>query len=306
MKRSSLTSLLLLLVVLMLLVVKQSIGWGITILIGWSLITALRQRISPTIRRLFNLTLCLLCLTLLIEQPKPEFAKEFNLPAPSSLTNLSNLSLWATYYYLHQGQVTEKGIPLMDMTEKPLGVMLSPKDWCVAAVQGSLQVLHETTIVGTFNFAGVGPTAQVDCTQFYPQLSGISAISRTRFFTTAATYGEGIKGYQLVPYRTIAVDETVIPIGSIIYIPAAKGVTIALPSGDQFIHDGNFYAADVGGAVSDNHIDVFTGLTATNPFPFIKSKSSASFEAYLIDDPAIEQKLASLHQWQRPETGKPG
>ncbi|MFM7448043.1 MAG: 3D domain-containing protein [Leptolyngbyaceae cyanobacterium] len=294
--RSSLTSLLLLLVVIMLLLVKQTTGWGVVILISWGAIAALGCRISPVIRRLFNLTLCLLCFTLLIEQPKLEVAKGFDLSAPPSLTKLPNLSIWATYYYLHQGQAVDQGIPLLDMTEHPLEVSLSPKDWCVAAVQGSLQVLEDTNVVGTFTFAGVGAKAHVDCAHYYPQLSGISVISRTRFLRTKSPYGEGIKGYQLVPYRTVAVDETVIPIGSILYVPAARGVTITLPSGEQVTHDGYFYAADVGGAVHGNHIDIFSGLTDRPPFPFVKSKSSTTVNAYLINDPVIDQKLTPLHQ----------
>src|SRR5207248_1363029 len=98
-----------------------------------------------------------------------------------------------------------------------------------------------------------------------------------------------------------AVDPSYIPYESVIFIPKARGVNITLPDGATVKHDGYFFAADTGGAIKENHIDVFAGVTRTNPFPgFIKSNISKTFEAFLINDPTIYAPLAKLHNVKTP------
>lgn len=53
----------------------------------------------------------------------------------------------------------------------------------------------------------------------------------------------------LVPYRSVAVDPKLIPLGSWVYIEAYRG------AGSD---DGWFYAMDTGGAIKGRHIDVYT------------------------------------------------
>lgn len=219
----------------------------------------------------------------------------FNLPAPDT-NRLQVTSLWATYYYLHQAQRIAGGNPLYDRTGNHLGIELSDRDWCAAALQGSVAISDGTQSLGTFNFAGRGSTMQVNCAVFYPNLRTVNATSRARFIRSNTPFGEGVRGNQLVPYRTVAVDPGVIPIGSVLYIPAARGVVITLPGGGQAVHDGYFYAADVGGAVQGNHIDVFIGPTTRNPFAFVRSTQSGSFQAFLVNDAQIQAQLASLHR----------
>ena len=91
-------------------------------------------------------------------------------------------------------------------------------------------------------------------------------------------------------------DRTFIPIGSVVYIPEARGKTFVLPSGKSVAHDGYFFAADVGGAIKDNHIDVFLGISTTSPFPFIKSRKDRTFSAFLISNNQIVKALESLHK----------
>ena len=99
----------------------------------------------------------------------------------------------------------------------------------------------------------------------------------------------------MVPYRSIAVDRSDIPIGTVIFIPAARGIKVILPSGETAIHDGYFFAADVGGAIKDTHIDIFIGTADINPFPFIKSVSTGTFEAFIITSVPIIDKLKKFH-----------
>lgn len=232
-----------------------------------------------------------------IPQINPPLSREqFNLPEPPSAMLARETSLWATYYYTHVASVTSDGVPLLDLAGNPLGPVLSYRDWCHAALQGSVQVSDGDQALGTFNFAGRGSTDQVDCSLFYPNLKPIANTNRVRFKPSRTPYGEGAGRFALVPFRSIAVDRTYIPMGSVLYIPAARGTILNLPSGEQAIHDGYFYAADGGSAIKDNHIDVFLGARTSNPFEFVKSRANGTFEAYLVQDPQIKSRLAAEHQ----------
>jgi len=65
----------------------------------------------------------------------------------------------------------------------------------------------------------------------------------------------GANGYTLTELKSVAVDPSVIPIGSAIYIKDAANV----PVSDSLVHDGIFYAQDVGSAIKGNRIDVYLG-----------------------------------------------
>ena len=75
-----------------------------------------------------------------------------------------------------------------------------------------------------------------------------------------------VESYKLVPYRTIAVDPKVISIGSVVYIPAIRG--IRLPTGE--IHDGYFLAHDIGSAIKRKRIDIFVGSESGTHNTFTK------------------------------------
>lgn len=79
---------------------------------------------------------------------------------------------------------------------------------------------------------------------------------RWRFCPPSAPYGYGLEDYVLKPFRSVAVDPNVIPIPSRVYIPAAKGTK--LPDGS--IHDGFFEAIDIGQAIQNQRIDMFTAM----------------------------------------------
>lgn len=220
---------------------------------------------------------------------------QFSLPQPDSTILGNNLDLWATYYLIPEVDNNPSGFDLLDLSGNKLGVKLSDRDWCNAALEGTVSVRTADGNVKTFNFAGTGATAQVNCRPFFPSLATIDKTNRTRFSLSTGKFGEGVDGLKLVPYRSIAVDRSDIPIGTVIFIPAARGVKVILPSGETAIHDGYFFAADVGGAIRDDHIDVFIGTADTNPFPFIKSVSTGTFEAFIITSNSIISKLKKSH-----------
>jgi 3D (Asp-Asp-Asp) domain-containing protein len=79
---------------------------------------------------------------------------------------------------------------------------------------------------------------------------------RWRICPPSAPYGYGLGDYALKPFHSVAVDPKVVRIPSKIYIPAAKGTV--LPDGS--VHDGYFEAVDVGDAIQNQRIDVFTAF----------------------------------------------
>lgn len=75
-----------------------------------------------------------------------------------------------------------------------------------------------------------------------------------QFCPPEAPYGYGLGTIPLVPFRSVATDLSVIPLGSKVFIPAAVGVK--LPDGS--VHDGYFTAVDIGDMIKNKKIDIFT------------------------------------------------
>jgi 3D (Asp-Asp-Asp) domain-containing protein len=67
--------------------------------------------------------------------------------------------------------------------------------------------------------------------------------------------GRGASGRAITPLRSVAVDASVIPLGTAIFIPEFVG----LPRADGSAHDGCFVAEDKGIRVQGRQVDVFTG-----------------------------------------------
>ncbi|HVK71019.1 MAG TPA: 3D domain-containing protein [Polyangium sp.] len=92
-----------------------------------------------------------------------------------------------------------------------------------------------------------------DCAAVCPRTSQKICFERldpARFPT-----GRGALGKAITPLRSVAVDSSVIPLGTVLFIPEFKGVS--LPEGGR--HDGCFVAEDRGMKVVGRQIDVFTG-----------------------------------------------
>jgi 3D (Asp-Asp-Asp) domain-containing protein len=70
-------------------------------------------------------------------------------------------------------------------------------------------------------------------------------------------------GCRVSPMRTLAVDPSVIARHSIVYIKETAGMI--LPDGS--VHDGYWYASDIGGAIKGDRIDLFTGDGAQSMRP---------------------------------------
>ncbi|MBI4815969.1 MAG: hypothetical protein HY791_06925 [Deltaproteobacteria bacterium] len=228
-------------------------------------------------------------------RPAAESLTQFTLPEPD-LSGARRLDLWATYFRTHRARAVSDGVELLAADGGSLGVRLSPRDFCQAAMDGAVRVERAKGAV-TFGFAGLGDAPQTDCSKRFPKQS---AISRTRFARTRGEFGDGAGGRRLVPLRSLAVDPKVIPIGSVVYVPQARGLSLSVPGGrdleDRRVeHDGFFFAATTGGAIDGHKIDVFIGPLSQNPFSFVQSTKRGTFEAYLVEDGALEQAFEALH-----------
>jgi 3D (Asp-Asp-Asp) domain-containing protein len=195
-------------------------------------------------------------------------------------TNLKPLLIWATSYWVHHADNSDQGIALRDMKGATLGPKLAKKDWCAAALEGTVRV--NTT---TYNYAGSVKTDFVDCSAFFKPVVGYS-----RFGVARGPFGDGGSGFILVPYRTVATDASFLKIGSVIFVPSAVGQS--LPGGRK--HDGYFFVGDAGGAIKGNHIDVFQGEELVN-FSFVRSTAEPTFKAFVITDTRITEELKREH-----------
>jgi 3D (Asp-Asp-Asp) domain-containing protein len=225
----------------------------------------------------------------------------FTLPEPAALDASVKRILWATQYFVPAVNAVADGEPLLDEDGEPLGPELSPRDWCNAAIEGTVSVRTLDGQNKLYNFAGKGPSPQVNCRVVLGSPHLTQAINFTRFTVAGGPFGDGVRDLFLVPFRTIAVDKRQLnglKFETAVFIPLARGREITLPSGARAIHDGYFFAADTGGLIKDNHIDVFTGTTtpANNPFAnFVKSSPQKTFDAFLINDPKITAALKKMH-----------
>lgn len=233
-------------------------------------------------------------LTFAETKPIPPF-KEFK--KTSDLAQADKL--WATNYYTELRTNVSSGQSFKDRDENVLKidstkVGLSNKHFCYAAMEGSVALSFKNGKTITFNYDGRG-TSQLDCSIYFGGRFGSSG--EVKFKIAYSKWGEGEQnlGYALIPYRTIAVDSSHIPFGSVVYIPQARGIKITLPSGKRFKHDGYFFAGDHGGGIKGNHIDVFTGNLKKHPFKFIRSNSSKTFNAQLVKDPDIIRQMTTIH-----------
>lgn len=172
--------------------------------------------------------------------------------------------LWGTHYYAHVASEVTSGVgyPLYSKAGVAVSPKISQKEYCLCGIEGTCSINGQV-----YDWGGVG-TARVPFTCSY---KGHQAYWSKGTYK----YGKGNKNNALEPFVSIAADQSIYPFGTVIYVPQALGVK--LPDGS--LHKGFFKVADVGGAIKGNHIDVFT--IQGFKFPFVKSSSSATFEAYI-------------------------
>lgn len=161
-------------------------------------------------------------------------------------------SMWITYYYLSvETDFTGRAeIPIHDAKCRLMAFV----PYCFArdvCVEGSGRLIEGTII----NYA-----SRCDCAIPCP-LGGRVCYEEVQ--NPKAIWGLGSRRNPLIPLRSLAVDNHVIPYGANLYIPEWDGIDIPNIDGiGGFIHDGCFRADDVGGAIRGDHVDFFAGTRA--------------------------------------------
>ena len=224
----------------------------------------------------------------------------FSYPAPA-LSTLTAKNIWSTYYHVWFAKEQPTGIPLLGTDGQPISPSISAFDWCKGAIEGTLQIQTLDGHSKTYNNRDKNGPAQADCRGILNiNTSWIDATSRSRFGLANGAFGDGVKDYRLVPFRTIAVDPSFIPFGSVVFIPSFRGQIFKLPNGASATHDGYFFAADTGNGIKQNHIDVFIGTDKINPFPsLILSDPSLTLQAFIVNTPDIMEAMDKLHRQPR-------
>ncbi len=118
------------------------------------------------------------------------------------------------------------------------------------------------TSVMTGNLPGA-PVFNLKATLYHAGAKGVGALDSL--------------GCKVVAMRTVAVDKTVIPRRTVLFIKETVGVK--MPDGG--IHDGYWYASDVGGAIKGQRIDLYTGQGAGSMKP-VKNLSLAKISAVKV------------------------
>lgn len=77
--------------------------------------------------------------------------------------------------------------------------------------------------------------------------------------TETYPWGMGNRSNPLELFISVAADQDLIPYGTILYSPQIDGVELPEEAGGG-VHDGCMRVDDVGGGISDMHIDFFAGL----------------------------------------------
>lgn len=207
----------------------------------------------------------------------------------------NKINLWATYYYIPVVSHDLWGVDLLDENEVKTGFRLTNCDWCKASMEGTVLIMKDSQTV-LFNYAGRSKRIQSDCRKCdrYRNYDGFEKTGSV-LWKQSSGYGKGTKNYNLVPFKTIAVDPSFIPVGSVLFVPAAKGVQYVNEQGETAVHDGYFFAGDVGSKIKGNHIDVFLGMSNNNPFSFINSDKNKPFDAFRVSDQLVIEVIRKMH-----------
>lgn len=235
-----------------------------------------------------------------------ERAMGFALEAPPEESLGRDLHLWATHY--HTPEVTpapetiSAAFPLLGRKGQPISPPLTHRDWCEAALQGSVSV-RQGDVATAYVFVDANGPEQANCDQWLGSLSeGIrNATRRARFMTVNHPLGCGVRNHPLMPFRTIAVDPAMIPLESVVYVPELRGRAFAW-QGVDYVHDGYLFAGDRGGAIRGAHIDVFLVEAAAGPLEdLFASNENRTFAAHVLD--ADDPRAAAVRATQSGQCG---
>jgi len=165
-------------------------------------------------------------------------AKALEGAPPRERNNVTSEVYRATYYWTVHPEDADLSSAKMDVIHKNGSLIgKAPRD-----------LIKRIALEGS-GFLEDGKLLNIGCNCRYPNVKFVI------IDTTNNQYGLDARGKALVPFKSIAVDRRKIRLSSTIYIKKFKGKR--MPDGS--IHDGCFVAADVGAAIREKRIDIFSG-----------------------------------------------
>lgn len=233
-----------------------------------------------------------------------DLAVNFVLDAPPKDAFVADLKLWATHYHTPEVKPApadaELALPLMGRDGSALSPPLSARDWCGAALQGSVAVRSGKTTTAYVYVDSNGPE-QANCDEWLGSLSeGVkNATRRARFMKVNHALGCSGRNHPLAPFRTIAVDPAVIPLESVVFVPELRGRAFDY-NGEKFTHDGYLFAGDRGGAIRGGHIDVFLTDGGAKPLEdLFASTEKRTFRAHVVREDHAAARAITFSQSAR-------
>ena len=152
-----------------------------------------------------------------------------------------------TYYdFPSEADYNGESIDLMNGACKPI-VSVPRSFYESVCVQGS----GTLRTGGTVSFAKRDCSCAAECPRTGQRIC-FDLLDKRQF-----PWGRGAMGKGITPLLSVAVDSSVIPLGTALYIPEYDGVARDVDGGSK--HDGCFLAEDRGLAVKGQQVDVFTG-----------------------------------------------
>jgi len=235
-----------------------------------------------------------------------ERAAGFVLEPPPEDALGRDLNLWATHYHTPEVRpapaTLSAAFPLLGRKGQPISPPLTHRDWCEAALQGSVSVRQGDSATA-YVFVDANGPEQANCDPWLGSLSeGIrNATRRARFMVVNHPLGCGVRNHPLMPFRTIAVDPAIIPLESVVFVPELRGRAFSYQDRD-YVHDGYLFAGDRGGAIRGTHIDVFLVEAAAGPLEdLFASTESRTFAAHVVD--ADDPRAAAIRETQAGQCG---
>ena len=220
----------------------------------------------------------------------------FQLKIPSENEIQSKFNIWGTYYYIHTFE-SSGTIPLLLKEGVESGLYADTCDFCIASLEGTVMIRDKKSKTYVLNYSSTSSKNQIDCNKCNKLKNSSLDTKRLGSVVWEFTegFGQGIENFNLVPFRTIAVDNQFIPYGSIVFIPKIKGLIFTDDSNQKYTHDGYFFAGDTGSAIKENHFDFFIGLKKENPFStIITSNKNDLMEIYIINNRRIREDFLKM------------
>ncbi|MEM9489085.1 MAG: 3D domain-containing protein [Myxococcota bacterium] len=174
-------------------------------------------------------------------QPEPSAAEDAPAPPKSAAADDQPLELGEfqlTYYWVAHQKRDKKEVQLYTQRCKPLAKV-------------SRAFARRLGREGTGKLSD-GRTINISGTCKCPRSPCYFALSDDQ------RWGVGVGHRPLSPFRSVAVDPEIVPIGTLLYIPELDGLTVPgrRPWGG-FVHDGCVVADDRGGAIEGKELDLF-------------------------------------------------